>query len=69
MGIELHPDQLQRGQYKKQFIEISLKSLVQIWVSFPLPTIIVITIIRLGTGITAYNSEMPLDFPLAYRIG
>ena len=39
--IEQFFDQLQRNQCKKQFIEISLKSLVWSWVTFPLPTILV----------------------------
>ena len=34
-------DQLQRNRTKKQFIETSLKSLVQVWVTFLLPTIII----------------------------
>jgi hypothetical protein len=33
--------QLQRNRNKKQFIELGLTSLVWIWVTFPLPTILI----------------------------
>lgn len=33
--------QLQRNRNKKQFIELGLKSLVRIWVTFPLPAILI----------------------------
>ena len=34
-------NQRQHNSNKKQFIEISFKSLVQIWVTFPLSTILI----------------------------
>jgi len=39
--IDHYLNQLQRNQREKQLIEISLKSLVRIWVTFPLPTILI----------------------------
>lgn len=38
--IKRYLDRLQRNHCKKQFIETSLKNLIWIWVTFPLPTII-----------------------------
>jgi hypothetical protein len=39
--ILLDLDQLQRNQNEKQFIEIGFKSLIEFWVTFFLPTILV----------------------------
>ena len=35
------PVPLQHNRNKKQFVELSLETLVEIWVTFPLPTILV----------------------------
>jgi len=37
-------DQLQRNRNEKQFIEFSLKGLIWVWVTFPLPAILISSI-------------------------
>jgi hypothetical protein len=48
--IHEDPVQLQRNRNENQFIELRLKSLIQIWVIFLLPTILVFcnNTIRIG---------------------
>jgi hypothetical protein len=42
-GIERYLNHLQCNQCGKQFIEISLNSLVRLWLTVPLPTILVVS--------------------------
>ena len=53
------PVRPQCNRNKKQFIELSLKSLVQIWVTFPLPTILIFY----NNTIRGSHSDHPICTP------